>query len=72
MAAGTLVIKTKMETDINDTVFIELADTYKPKFKEVMRLSDSDMNIIKGILNNSRNITILIWRREQVKKFERY
>ncbi|HYK47996.1 MAG TPA: RDD family protein [Parafilimonas sp.] len=54
MAAGTLVIKTKMETDINDTVFFELSDGYKPRFKEVMRLSDRDMNVIKGILDNSR------------------
>ncbi len=54
LAAGTLVIKTKMNTDINDTVFFELNDNYKPKFKDVMRLSDRDMNIIKGILNSSR------------------
>ena len=54
MAAGTLVIKTKMETNINDTVFFELSDGYKPRFKEVMRLSDRDMNVIKGILDNSR------------------
>ncbi|HYK43589.1 MAG TPA: hypothetical protein VEV83_00370, partial [Parafilimonas sp.] len=26
----------------------------KPRFKEVMRLSDRDMNVIKGILDNSR------------------
>ena len=54
LAAGTLVIKTKMETDINDTVFFELADTYKPRFKEVMRLSDRDMNVIKGVLSNCK------------------
>jgi uncharacterized RDD family membrane protein YckC len=54
LAAGTLVIKTKMETDINDTVFFELSDTYKPRFKEVMRLSDRDMNVIKGVLNNCK------------------
>lgn len=54
LAAGTLVIKTKMETDINDTVFFELSDTYKPRFKEVMRLSDRDMNVIKGVLSNCK------------------
>jgi len=54
MAAGTLVIKIKMETDINDTVFFELSDGYKPRFKEVMRLSDRDMNVIKSILDNRR------------------
>ncbi len=54
IAAGNLVIKTKMQTDINHTVFWELNDAYKPKFKEVMRLSDRDMNIIKGVLNSSK------------------
>ncbi|MGN6213932.1 RDD family protein [Parafilimonas sp.] len=53
MAAGTLVIKTKIETDIDDTVFLELEDAYKPRFPQVMRLSDRDMNTIKGVLNNS-------------------
>jgi uncharacterized RDD family membrane protein YckC len=54
MAAGTLVIKTRMQTDINDTVFLELSDSYKPRFKEVMRLSDRDMNVIKGVLNSCK------------------
>lgn len=54
MAAGTLIIKTKIETDIDDTVFFELSEEYKPRFKEVMRLSDRDMNTIKGVLNNCR------------------
>jgi len=53
LAAGTLVIKTRIDTDINDTVFFELADEYKPHFPEVMRLSDRDMNTIKSVLNNT-------------------
>ncbi len=55
MAAGTLVIKTRIETNINDTVFFELDDEYKPRYKEVMRLSDRDMNTIKGVLNNVKH-----------------
>lgn len=54
LAAGTLIIKTKIQTDINDMVFHELNEDYKPKFKEVMLLSDRDMNTIKGVLNNCR------------------
>ncbi len=54
LAAGTLIIKTKILTDIDDTVFLELNDDYKPKFKEVMHLSDRDMNTIKGVLNNCK------------------
>jgi len=53
LAAGTLVIKTKIETNIDDTVFFELEDEYKPRFPEVMRLSDRDMNTIKTVLSNA-------------------
>ena len=49
-----LTIKTKIATDINDTVFFELENAYKPRFAAVMRLSDRDMNTIKGVLNNAR------------------
>jgi uncharacterized RDD family membrane protein YckC len=59
MAAGTLVIKTKIEADISDTVFFELNDEYTPRFPEVMRLSDRDMNTIKGVLNNTRRYNSL-------------
>ncbi len=55
MAAGTLVIKTKIITDIDDTVFFELNDDYAPRYAAVMRLSDRDMNTIKGILNNNKH-----------------
>ena len=54
LAAGTLIIKTKIQTNIDDTVFLEVNDDYRPKFKEVMRLSDRDMNTIKGVLNNCK------------------
>jgi uncharacterized RDD family membrane protein YckC len=54
LAAGTIIIKTKIQANIDDMVFLELNDDYKPKFKEVMRLSDRDMNTIKGVLNNCR------------------
>jgi len=55
MAAGTLVIKTKIETDIDDTVFFELEEAYQPRFPQVMRLSDRDMNTIKGVLNSAQH-----------------
>lgn len=54
LAAGTLIIKTKIQTNIDDMVFLELSDDYKPRFKEVMLLSDRDMNTIKGVLNNCK------------------
>ena len=53
LAAGTLVIISRVKTDINDTIFFELEDTYQPRYQDVLRLSDRDMNIIKTILDTS-------------------
>ncbi len=49
MAAGTLLISTKNKGSLNDTVFMEIEDTYVPKYPEVMQLSDRDINMIKNI-----------------------
>jgi uncharacterized RDD family membrane protein YckC len=54
LAAGTLVIKTRVKSSISNTVFFELEDSYQPRYTNVLRLSDRDMNIIKTILDTSR------------------
>ena len=53
LAAGILVIISRVKTDINDTVFFELEEAYQPRYQNVLRLSDRDMNIIKTILDTS-------------------
>ncbi len=53
MAAGTLVIVSRVKADINNTVFFDLEESYKPRYENVLRLSDRDMNIIKTILETS-------------------
>lgn len=49
MAAGTTVISLKPRIFLNETVYEDLANSYKPVFPEyqVSRLSDKDINIIK-------------------------
>lgn len=54
LAAGTMVIKSKMESSLHQTVFFEVADTYQPKYANVLTLSDRDMNIIKKALDKHR------------------
>ena len=54
LAAGTLVIKTRVKSSISNTVFFELEDSYQPRYANVLKLSDRDMNIIKTILDTSR------------------
>lgn len=51
IAAGTILIRTNSVADINETVFMEIDDAYIPKYPEVMRLSDRDLNMVKTIYN---------------------
>jgi uncharacterized RDD family membrane protein YckC len=64
LAAGTMVIDTKLSADLNETVFFELANDYKPRYTNVLRLSDRDMNLVKGVLDAAvkQNNTALLYR----------
>lgn len=50
IVAGTILIDTKTSTSWQDTVFAELSDTYKPKYPQVMQLTDRDINTLKNII----------------------
>lgn len=51
IAAGTVLIDTKSNMSVNDTVFINIEkQDYLVQFPEVMKLSDSDINTIKTIV----------------------
>jgi uncharacterized RDD family membrane protein YckC len=54
MIAGTVVVNTKSALTLADTVFVQIDKTdYKVLFPEVMRLSDRDINTIKGVLTQA-------------------
>lgn len=50
IAAGTMVIKSKLQGDLYLTVFEETAETYRPRYMQALQLSDRDMNTIKSAL----------------------
>jgi uncharacterized RDD family membrane protein YckC len=52
LAAGTVVIDAGYKTNISETIYqqIEVVD-YVPRFPEVMRLTDRDINGIKNLLD---------------------
>ena len=51
LAAGTVLIDTRIDTTVHDTVFMQIDNSnYKVMFPEVMRLSDNDINTIKTVL----------------------
>jgi uncharacterized RDD family membrane protein YckC len=52
LAAGTVIVDTKIKTHINETVFVDIEHKdYVVQFPEVMKLSDRDINSIKAILD---------------------
>ena len=54
LVAGTIIIDTQTRTSWEDTVFTELESNYQPRFPEVMRLSDKDINTLKSIIERVR------------------
>jgi uncharacterized RDD family membrane protein YckC len=52
--AKTILIRTNTKGNIEDTVFVAVADNYVPSFPQIMQLSDKDINAIKSILETAR------------------
>ena len=54
LAANTVVVDTRSDFGVNDTVFMEIdEENYTVKYPEVLRLSDRDINTIKNVLDIS-------------------
>lgn len=51
LVAGTILVDLKKTASWEDTVFAELSDQYRPRFPQVMTLSDRDINTLKGIID---------------------
>jgi uncharacterized RDD family membrane protein YckC len=54
IVAHTIMIRTKQEADIEQTIFQEIGADYKPSFPQVMQLSDRDINALKSILETAK------------------
>jgi uncharacterized RDD family membrane protein YckC len=52
--AKTIVISVNTKSNIQETVFQEVADNYVPSFPQIMQLSDKDINAIKSILESAQ------------------
>ena len=56
LAANTVMVTTRINTSIHDTIFQEVdQNNYQVLFPQVMQLSDRDINTIKSVINNSHN-----------------
>ena len=55
IVAGTVVVETKSNLTVHDTIFMRVTQAdYQVKFPEVMRLSDRDINTIKNVINQAK------------------
>ena len=53
--ANTLVIEDRAKADIHQTIYLEIGDSqYQPRYPEVMRLTDRDINGIRNLLDVKR------------------
>lgn len=50
LAAGTTVVKLKQRVTLADTIFTPLQDGYVPTFREVEKLNDHDMDVVRDVL----------------------
>jgi uncharacterized RDD family membrane protein YckC len=72
IVAGTIVIFTRSKTSWQDTVFTEIEAGYKPRYPEVMQMSDKDINSLKLIIdtvkkNNNHELAFRISERIKSK-----
>jgi len=58
--AKTILIRINTKSNIEETVFQDVADSYVPSFPQIMQLSDKDINAIKSILETARKKTDFI------------
>jgi hypothetical protein len=52
--AHTILIEARQRERIEDTIFQEVSQDYVPSFPQVMKLTDRDINALKGILDTAR------------------
>jgi uncharacterized RDD family membrane protein YckC len=70
IVAGTIVIFTRSNTSWQDTVFIEVESGYKPRYPQVMQMSDKDLNSLKMIISSvkkSKNHELAFRIAERIK-----
>ena len=72
IVAGTIVIFTRSKSSWQDTVFTEVEADYKPRYPQVMQMSDKDINSLKMIIetvkkNNNHDLAFRISERIKLK-----
>jgi uncharacterized RDD family membrane protein YckC len=53
LLAGTTVVRTNPQTVFQETLYSETKEDYSPQFNKVYLLSDSDISLLKEVINRS-------------------
>lgn len=54
LVAGTIVVSTKVNHTIQDTIFRDMSQTgYQPQFLQILKLTDKDLNKVKELLDRA-------------------
>jgi uncharacterized RDD family membrane protein YckC len=70
MVAGTTVIRAKLKQSMSITILRKLEQDYKPKYIQVMKLSDNDARIIKETFENAKKMHDVKLINKLVQKLE--
>lgn len=54
LAAGTTVVKLKQRVTLEDTILVPLQEGYQPVFREVEKLDNRDMDVVRDVLQAVR------------------
>ncbi|MCU0379779.1 MAG: RDD family protein [Chitinophagaceae bacterium] len=54
MLAGTTVVRTQAQTAFRETLYADTDETYIPSYPQVNRLSDSDISLLREVVNRYR------------------
>lgn len=68
--AGTILIDVRNRTSWQDTVFTELSENYKPRYPQVMQLSDRDINTLKNIIDETKKKNDHIMARKVAQRIQ--
>ena len=69
-AAGTIVVHDKKRVSLNETLLKSKIEDYEPVFKQVLKLRDKDIYIVKNIVEQAEkgNHTQIVPLAEKAKK----
>jgi len=68
LAAGTTVVKLQQRITLEDTVLSEVDEHYTPRYPQVSRLDDPDIEVVKEVLRSLPKLQNPVLKRKLLRK----